>query len=154
MPDELPDWIAALPAINAALNSLATLCLAAAFIAIKKKRVHLHRNLMLTAFGISIAFLACYLTYHEGLRQYTGEAGRAFTGQGIIRPIYFTILISHIILAVTVPVLAIAAIYQAWRKNWSAHKSVVKYAFPVWMYVSVTGVVIYFMLYHWVGPAL
>jgi len=148
VPEELPNWVAVLPSVNAGLNSLATICLAAAFVAIKQKHAHTHRNLMLTAFGISVAFLACYLTYHAGLHYYTGESGRKFTGEGLIRPVYFTILITHIVLAVAVPVLAVAAIYQAWRTNWSAHKAVVKYAFPIWMYVSVTGVVIYFMLYH------
>jgi protein SCO1/2 len=145
----MPDWVAALPTVNASLNALATVLLIAGFVAIKRHRKELHRNLMLSAFGTSIAFLVCYLVYHAALHHYTGESGRKFAGQGVIRPIYFTILITHVVLAVAVPVLALLTIVRAWRGQWAAHRRIAVITFPIWVYVSITGVVIYGMLYHW-----
>lgn len=141
-----------LPAINAALNGLATLLLIAGFIAIKRGLRDTHRNLMLAAFGTSILFLVCYLTYHAGLHHYTGSSGKKFEGTGFIRPVYFTILISHVILAVPVAGLACVTIYRGLKADWARHRRIARITYPIWLYVSVTGVVIYLLLYHWPKP--
>jgi protein SCO1 len=145
---ELPDWLTALPAINASLNSLATVLLVTGFLLIKQGKRDAHRNVMLTAFAVSVVFLVCYLTYHAGLHHYTGERGKPFTGTGAARTVYFTILISHVILAAVVPFLAVITIYRGLKADWVRHKKIAKVTFPVWLYVSITGVVIYLMLYH------
>lgn len=151
MPSEIPAdaWYMTLPAVNAGLNGFAAILLAAGYVQIKQRRVLAHRNLMLSAFAVSIAFLACYLVYHAALHQDTGLAGKKFAGQGVIRPVYFTILITHVLLAVTVPVLASITIYRGLKADWPRHRRIAKITFPIWMYVSVTGVIIYLMLYHW-----
>lgn len=146
---ELPGWCKALPAVNASLNFLATVLLVIGWRLIRAGRRDAHRNVMLSAFGVSIAFLGCYVVYHAGLSYYTGTHGKAFEGQGVARPIYFAILISHVLLAIVVPVLAIVTIRRGLRAEWAAHRRIAKITFPIWLYVSVTGVVIYGMLYHW-----
>lgn len=145
----VPDWVATLPMINAGLNGLATVLLLTGFVLIKRGRREAHARVMVSAFGTSIVFLACYLTYHFALHHYTGESGRKFVGVGVIRPIYFVILISHVLLAMTVPVLASMTIWRAWRQNWEGHRRLARVTFPIWVYVSVTGVIIYALLYHW-----
>ena len=131
-----------LPTVNAALNALATVLLAAGWIFIRQGRLRAHRAAMIAAFAVSTIFLICYLTYHW----LVGHV--PFTGQGAARAVYFTILISHILLAVTVPVLAIAMFVLALRGRFEAHRRLGRIAMPIWLYVSVTGVVIYLMLYH------
>ena len=145
---EIPDWLAALPTINASLNGLATVLLVTGFLLIRQGKRDAHRNVMLTAFGVSVVFLVCYLAYHAGLHHYTGERGKPFTGTGVIRVVYFAILISHVILAAVVPFLAIITLYRGLKADWVRHKKIAKVTFPVWLYVSITGVVIYLMLYH------
>ena len=145
---ELPDWLAVLPTINASLNGLATVLLIVGFLLIKQGKRDAHRSVMLTAFGVSVVFLVCYLAYHAGLHHYTGERGKPFTGVGPVRVVYFTILISHVILAAVVPILAIITIYRGLKADWVRHKKIAKVTFPSWLYVSITGVVIYLMLYH------
>ncbi|MDX1969357.1 MAG: DUF420 domain-containing protein [Planctomycetaceae bacterium] len=145
----MPDWVARLPAVNASLNGLATILLIAGYIAIKRGDRNAHRNIMLTAFGTSVAFLMCYLTYHYALHHYTGESGKKFTGTGLIRPVYFTILISHVLLAVPVAVLACVTIYRGLRGQWQQHRRIARLTYPLWLYVAITGVVIYGLLYHW-----
>jgi protein SCO1/2/putative membrane protein len=134
-----------MPLINAVLNSVATVLLLAGFAAIKARKNDLHRNLMLTAFGVSMAFLACYLTYHFGRHHYLGSASATFPGTGTIRTVYLSILATHILLAVAVPVLAITTIVLGFRQKWERHRRWANLAFPIWLYVSVTGVVIYAM---------
>jgi len=131
-----------LPSINAALNSIATVLLAAGWIFIRRGNWRAHRAMMVAAFAVSTLFLACYLSYHA----IVGHV--PFTGQGTARVVYFTILITHILLAVTVPVLAIAMFVLAVRGRWDAHRRLGRITMPIWLYVSVTGVVIYLMLYH------
>lgn len=145
----MPDWVTLLPAVNASLNGLATVLLGVGVWQVKRGNREAHRKIMLAAFGTSVLFLICYLIHHAALYQYTGSGSRKFTGTGAIRPIYFTILITHIILAAAVPVLAIITIRRGLREQWAAHRRIAKVTFPIWMYVSVTGVIIYFMLYHW-----
>lgn len=150
-PVEIPQdaWYMMLPAVNAGLNALATVLLSVGFLLIKQKRITAHRNTMLTAFVVSIVFLACYLVYHEALHRDTGLPGKPFPGTGASLIVYRTILVTHVILAAAVPVLASITIYRAWKADWARHRKIAKITFPIWMYVSVTGVIIYLMLYHW-----
>jgi protein SCO1/2/putative membrane protein len=145
---KLPPWAQRLPATNAMLNGLSTLLLLTGFLAIKAKREHLHKQMMVTAFGVSILFLGCYLTYHWALHEYTGTHGKPFTGTGGIRTLYFSILISHVVLAATVPVLAVVTLVKGYAQNWESHRRWAKVTFPIWLYVSITGVIIYWMLYR------
>mgnify|MGYP000274212251 CR=1 FL=1 len=144
----VPAWVLRLPTTNASLNALATLLLLVGFMAVKAGKVQLHKQMMLYAFATSIAFLMFYLTYHFALHHYTGESSRKFTGTGTIRTVYLTILLTHVVLAAAVPVLASITIYRAWRQQWDKHRFVARITFPIWLYVSVTGVIIYWMLYH------
>lgn len=145
----LPAWAARLPATNAMLNALATIMLLVGFTAIQAGRVTLHKRMMLNSFAVSVLFLACYLTYHFALHKYTGTHGKNFEGVGIARTIYYAILISHVILAATVPVLASITIYRGLKGDFDRHRRIARITFPIWLYVSVTGVIIYGMLYHW-----
>jgi uncharacterized membrane protein YozB (DUF420 family) len=135
--------------VNAALNGLATLLLLAGYVLIKQKREIAHRNVMLAAFGVSVAFLVCYLVYHVGVMQ--GKS-TPFTGAGPVRYLYFTILISHIVLAAAVPFLAAANIYLGLADLRYRHRRLARWTFPIWLYVSITGVLIYWMLYHLYPP--
>jgi uncharacterized membrane protein YozB (DUF420 family) len=131
-----------LPTVNAALNLISTVLLLTGFILIKQKRVTLHRIFMSSAFLASVLFLVSYLVYHA-------HAGAVhFTGTGTIRTVYFTILITHTILAALVPFLAIITLTLALRKKFDKHRKLARWTLPVWLYVSATGVVIYLMLYH------
>jgi len=132
-----------LATINAVLNSIATVLLLAGWRFIKRGNVRAHRTAMVAAFLVSAVFLACYLSYHW----LVGHV--PFRGQGGVRPVYFAILISHILLAMTVPVFALRMFFLAWRGRFDAHRRLGRVALPIWLYVSVTGVVIYLMLYHW-----
>ena len=145
----LPEWLARLPDVNAGLNSLATVLLLFGFVAVKQKRLQLHKTLMLTAFAASIAFLGCYLLHHYGLYKWTGSGSKKFTGTGIVRPVYFAILISHVVLAMLVPVLALITIVRGLKDQREKHRRIARITFPIWLYVSVSGVVIYGFLYHW-----
>jgi uncharacterized membrane protein YozB (DUF420 family) len=139
----MPDWVLWLPAVNASLNGLATVLLVLGYLLILLNRPVAHKWVMLAAFGVSVVFLGCYLVYH-------GYAGsKPFTGTGLMRPVYFTVLISHIILAAAVPVLAGLTIYRGLTGQWEKHRGIARVTFPIWLYVSVTGVMIYVMLYHW-----
>lgn len=126
---------------NAVLNTLATVLLVAGWAFIRRGNWKAHRAAMVAAFAVSAVFLVCYLTYHY----LVGHV--PFRGQGPIRVVYFTILISHILLAVTVPVLAIAMLVLAWRGRWEGHRRLGRVTMPIWLYVSVTGVIVYLMLY-------
>lgn len=139
-----------LPHLNAALNVLATILLAMGLWNIKQGRAKKHKNLMLSAFAVSIVFLGCYLFHKLALFQTTGEFNRVFPkdAPAAARITYLSILIPHILLAVSVPVLALRAIYLAKNGRIVAHKKLVRIAFPIWMYVSVTGVLVYLMLYQ------
>jgi protein SCO1/2/putative membrane protein len=140
-----------LPAVNAGLNGLATLLLVAGFLLIRRRHVRAHKTTMLTAFAVSIVFLVCYLVYHFSLAHYTGSSSRRFAGTGAIRGVYYAILISHVLLAAAVPVLATVTIYRGLKGDWTRHKRSAKWTLPIWLYVSVTGVIIYIMLYHYNG---
>ncbi len=134
-----------LPAINASLNAVATVLLVIGYILIRRKRVAAHRKVMLSAFFVSVLFLACYLTYHA-LR---GGVASPFGGTGAIRTVYFAMLISHVVLAACVPVLAIITIRRGLAARYDPHRRIARWTLPIWLYVSVTGVLVYMMLYQW-----
>ena len=137
-----------LATVNASLNAIAAVFLGAGFYFIRRRQIAAHRVCMLIAFGVSVVFLVCYLTYHYQV----GDV--RFQGHGAVRPVYFTILISHIILAVTTVPLAIFTLARALRKRFDAHRRLARWTWPVWMYVSVTGVIVYLMVYHIYGPPI
>ncbi len=131
-----------LPALNASLNALAGVFLVAGFAFIRQRKIGAHRLSMLAAFGCSIAFLVSYLYYHS-------QVGSVrFQGAGGIRTLYFTVLISHTILAALVPFLAAVTLFRALKERFARHRAIARWTLPIWLYVSVTGVVIYWMLYH------
>lgn len=133
----------ALPGLNACLNGLATLLLLAGFASIRLLgRESWHRAFMGSAFMTSVVFLVCYLVYHALM------GSKHFEGTGPIRTVYFALLLTHTVLAAAVPVGAVAAIRFALRGNVERHRTVVRWTLPVWLYVSITGVVIYYMLYR------
>jgi putative membrane protein len=131
-----------LPALNATLNSISTMLLLFGYYFIKRKEVERHRLCMVLAFITSCIFLCSYLIYHY----YAGSV--PFQGQGWIRSVYFAILITHIVLAATVPVLALITLYRALKGDFKRHRAIAKWTWPIWMYVSVTGVIVYVMLYE------
>ena len=131
-----------LPTLNAVLNGLAALCLIAGYGFIRGRRVRAHKSAMLAAFTCSIAFLVSYLVYHA-------QVGSVrFQGTGTIRTVYLSLLASHTVLAAAVPFLAVATLYLAFRERFPRHRALARVTLPIWLYVSVTGVVIYWMLYH------
>jgi uncharacterized membrane protein YozB (DUF420 family) len=151
---ELPSWAAALPHVNASLNALATFLLVAGYVQIKRRREIAHKRTMLACFAVSVVFLVCYVTYHQALKTYGGGYGRAFPSYPAapIRIGYYVMLASHIVLAATVPFLAIASIYLGLRDRRAAHRRLSKWTYPIWLYVSVTGVAVYLMLYQIFPP--
>lgn len=137
-----------LPHVNASLNAISTVLLVTGLILIKRRRESAHRAVMLGCFGVSVLFLAGYVTYHQLLYAATGQRGRPFADpRPWLRYAYYTILISHVILAATVPFLAGATIYLGLRDDRRRHRALARWTFPIWLYVSVTGVVVYFFLY-------
>lgn len=138
----LADWIARLPAINAALNGTAAVLLALGYVLIRRRREAAHRRVMLTAFAMSVLFLACYLVYHY----HVGSV--RFQGPPGVRRFYLGMLLSHVVLAAAVPFLALATIYLGLNDRRAAHRRLARWTLPIWLYVSLTGVAIYVMLYH------
>ncbi|HEX2311586.1 MAG TPA: DUF420 domain-containing protein [Vicinamibacterales bacterium] len=129
--------------MNALLNGTAGVLLAIGWTCIRRGRVDAHRRCMLAAFMASCLFLVSYVVYHA-------QAGsRPFTGQGLARSVYFAILITHVVLAAAIVPLALVTLRRALGGDYVRHRRIARWTFPVWMYVSITGVVIYLMLYHW-----
>ncbi|MAT40524.1 MAG: hypothetical protein CL946_13085 [Ectothiorhodospiraceae bacterium] len=135
--------VSILPSVNATLNGIAGVFLLLGFYFIRKKEIQKHRVMMITAFSISVLFLVSYLTYH-----FNTELVTKFQGEGFIRIVYFTILISHSILAAFVPFLAIITLFRGLKMDVEKHRKIARWTFPMWLYVSVTGVVVYLMLYQ------
>ncbi len=130
-----------LPTLNATLNLVSIVCLSTGYVYIRKGERDRHKACMLAACSVSLAFLVSYVIYHW-------QAGsRAFLGEGWMRPVYFTILISHIVLAASILPLAGITVTRALRGSFASHRRIARWTFPIWMYVSVTGDVIYVMLY-------
>ena len=139
--------ISDLPALNASLNAISTVFIAAGWYLIRRGHWRQHVACMIAALITSSAFLVSYLIYHA-------HAGSVrFTAQGIVRPIYFTILLTHILLAFAILPLVIATLVPVFRRRWEKHTRVARWAMPIWLYVSVTGVIVYLMLYQWFPPA-
>jgi uncharacterized membrane protein YozB (DUF420 family) len=131
-----------LPALNASLNSLATLFLVAGYLCIRRGRWQAHRGCMIGALVVSALFLTSYVVYH------LNAGSRPFPGRGVIRVIYFAILIPHVVLAVTVLPLALVTTARGLRAQYDRHVKVARWTLPLWLYVSVTGVIVYLMLYR------
>ena len=142
------DLLQIFPHVNATLNALSGVFLLAGFTFIMKRRVAPHRFCMLAASSVSALFLLCYITYHSLRTYYFGLGPTKFTGEGIIRPIYFTVLTSHTILAVVVAPFVVLTLWRALKGRYDAHRKIARLVFPVWLYVSVTGVVVYLLLYQ------
>ena len=131
-----------LPAVNASLNGLSGVLLLAGYLLIRVRRVAAHRAVMIAAFVTSSLFLVCYLVYHA-------QVGSVpFQRHGFVRPLYFTILITHVLLAATVPPLAIVTITRGLKGRYPQHRRIARWTFPIWIYVSVTGVLVYVLLYQ------
>lgn len=141
-------FVQQLPHINVALNSLASVLLIVGFVLIKQRKERAHRNVMISAFAVSTLFLVCYLIYHFNV------LSKKFpeTAPDAARYFYYVLLASHVILAMFVPFLVIAAIIQGLKDNRVAHRKIVRFAWPIWLYVSVTGVMVYLMLYQIYRP--
>ena len=131
-----------LPTLNATLNALSAVLLIAGYRYIRRREIARHRLCMLTAFGVSVVFLVCYLVYHYNV------GSVRFPRPGWVKNVYLTILTTHTILAVTVPFLAIITLNRALRGRFDKHRKIARWTFPIWLYVSVTGVIVYLMLYH------
>ena len=134
--------ISDLPTVNATLNTISTVLLIIGFLMIRRRKIVAHRNCMIAAFVVSGLFLTSYLIYHY-------HAGSTpFEGSGWIRFVYFAVLIPHIILAAAILPLALTTLYFALQKRFTKHRRIARWTLPIWLYVSVTGIIVYWMLYH------
>jgi uncharacterized membrane protein YozB (DUF420 family) len=133
--------VTALPAINAGLNATSAVLLVTGYVLIRQRRVTAHKACMLCAFLTSSVFLVCYLVYHA-------QVGHVpYPGSGLARTVYLVILASHVLLAVLILPLSLVTLYQAFRARFDRHRRIARWTLPIWLYVSVTGVVVYWMLY-------
>jgi uncharacterized membrane protein YozB (DUF420 family) len=131
-----------LPAINASLNALSGVLLVIGYALMRARRIDLHRRVMIAAFTTSSLFLICYVIYHA-------QVGSVrFTREGFVRPLYFTILITHVTLAAAVLPLAIVTLTRGLKGRYPRHRAIARWTFPIWLYVSVTGVLVYVLLYQ------
>ena len=131
-----------LPAVNASLNALSGILLLTGYIMIRARRIQQHRRFMIAAFATSSLFLVCYLVYHA-------QVGSVpFTRQGVVRPLYFTILVTHVTLAAAVVPLALVTLSRGLKGRYPQHIRIARWTFPIWLYVSVTGVLVYVLLYQ------
>jgi uncharacterized membrane protein YozB (DUF420 family) len=131
-----------LPAVNATLNAISGVLLIVAYLLIRARRIEQHRRVMIAAFATSSLFLICYLVYHARV------GSVAFTRQGFVRPLYFTILITHVTLAASVVPLAIVTLSRGLKARYAQHRRIARWTLPIWLYVSVTGVLVYVLLYQ------
>ena len=131
-----------LPAVNATLNGISGVLLIAGYLLMRARRIELHRRVMIAAFVTSSLFLICYIVYHANV------GSVRFTRPGFVRPLYFTILITHVTLAATVPPLAIITLSRGLKARYPQHRRIARWTFPIWLYVSVTGVLVYVLLYR------
>ena len=134
-------------AFNAILNATSAIFLVAGYTAIRSGKIALHKKLMVSAFFVSCAFLVSYLIYHVRIHQVVH-----FQGQGWIRPVYFTLLLSHTILAVVIVPMIIVTLRRAWLQRFDKHRVIARWTLPLWLYVSVTGVIVYVMVYQIYAP--
>ena len=134
--------IHSLPAVNATLNGISGVLLIAGYLLMRAQRIELHRRVMTAAFGTSSLFLICYLVYHANV------GSVRFTRPGFVRTLYFTILITHVTLAAAVLPLAIITLSRGLKARYPQHRRIARWTFPIWLYVSVTGVLVYVLLYR------
>ena len=134
--------IEVLPTLNAALNTLCAILLVNGYVSIRRRRIRAHKLSMIAAFVTSSIFLTSYLIYHFNI------GSRPFPGRGWMRPVYFSILVSHTILAAAIVPLVLVTLKRAWKGNFERHAQIARKTLPLWLYVSVTGVVVYWMLYQ------
>jgi putative membrane protein len=131
-----------LPAVNATLNGISAILLVIAYALIRARRIEQHRRVMLAAFTTSSIFLICYVVYHA-------QVGSVrFTRQGVVRPLYFTILATHVVLAAATLPLAIVTLSRGLQARYARHRAIARWTFPIWLYVSITGVLVYVLLYQ------
>jgi putative membrane protein len=131
-------------ALNATLNGASAILLVCGYGAIRSGKMEVHKKFMLSAFFVSCAFLVSYVIYHVRIREVIH-----FQGQGWIRPVYFTLLTSHTILAIVIVPLILITLRRAWLQKFDKHRIIARWTLPLWFYVSVTGVIVYFMVYQW-----
>jgi uncharacterized membrane protein YozB (DUF420 family) len=136
------------PHLNAGLNALGSVFLLCGFYFIMRRRVASHRFCMLTAASVSALFLVSYIAHHAVRTYYLGLGPTRFTGEGLIRPIYFTILTSHTILAACIAPFVVITLWRALKGRFDAHRRLARLVYPIWLYVSVTGVIVYLLLYQ------
>ncbi len=134
--------VTSLPALNATLNTVATVLLLTGYVMIRRRRIAAHRACMLAACATSALFLTSYVVYHAN------AGSRPFAGEGAIRSVYFFVLITHVVLAAAILPLAIVTLARALRARYDRHRAIARWTLPIWLYVSVTGVVVYWMLYR------
>lgn len=146
------DFVFSLPHLNAFLNTTSAVLLIIGYRFIRQGQIMQHRASMLAAFYTSVAFLISYVLYHSLLAYYLGQGPTRFKGEGLIRPVYFTILISHTILAVVVVPFTLITLWRGLRRQDARHRRIARWTLPLWLYVSVTGVLVYLLLY-WIYPS-
>jgi uncharacterized membrane protein YozB (DUF420 family) len=139
--------LSALPTVNATLNAISLTLLLTGYYYIKRRRILAHRRCMIAAFGVSTAFLISYLTYRFAV------GDKSFGGRGWIRPVYLSILFSHVFLAALVPFLAGRTLWLGLRGRFDLHRRWARWTFPIWIYVSITGIIVYVLLFRVYGPA-
>ena len=137
-----------LPLINAILNSCSALLLLAGYVAIKRDQKERHKRCMVSALITSTLFLTCYVIYHVGMQRVYGSAHTRFVDPAWFRPWYLALLASHLLLAIAIVPMVLMTVYQAIRGNFEKHRKIARWTWPCWMYVSITGVVIYLLLYR------
>lgn len=137
-----------LPAVNASLNGTSAVFLAAGFVFIRQKKIIAHRNCMISAFCVSVVFLICYVTYHSYLAVVLHRGPTRFENPLWFRPIYLTILLTHSILAMVIVPMVLITLIRALRERFDRHKIIARWTWPLWMYVSLTGVLVYLLLYQ------
>ncbi len=137
-----------LPLINAILNSCSALLLLAGYVAIKREQKERHKRCMVAALITSTLFLTCYVIYHVGMQRVYGSAHTRFVDPAWFRPWYLALLASHLLLAIAIVPMVLMTVYHAIRGNFEKHRKIARWTWPCWMYVSVTGVVIYLLLYR------
>lgn len=144
----MTDLLSVFPHLNALLNATSGIFLILGLYFVRTKQVSRHRASMLTAASVSAVFLASYLTYHGIRTYYFGLGPTKFTGEGMIRPVYFTILTSHTVLAVVITPFILVTLWRGLKGDFEKHKRLARLVYPIWLYVSMTGVAVYLMLYQ------
>jgi uncharacterized membrane protein YozB (DUF420 family) len=134
-------------ALNASLNGISGVLLACGYVAIRARKIAVHKFFMVSAFLVSTAFLISYVVYHIRVGHVL-----LFQGQGWIRPVYFTLLTSHTILAIVIVPMILVTLRRAWLEKFDQHRIIARWTLPLWFYVCVTGVIVYFMVYQWYAP--